>query len=173
VRRVLARRNPWQDLFDLEREVSDTFRRVFGTSWVTQAPNGSVQTFRGGWSPAVDVLVREGDLVVRAELPGVDPERDVDIELQDGVLVIRGERHQDRRTEDESHVRTESVYGSFERSIRLPEGVKPDDITASYDNGILEVTVAKAAEMSAGKRIPITVGGHPKALDATTGGSQG
>ncbi|MGZ4115106.1 MAG: Hsp20/alpha crystallin family protein [Actinomycetota bacterium] len=108
--------------------------------------------------PPVDVFARNGDLVVRAELPGIDPEKDVTIEVQDHTLVIRGQRQQEERIEEGDIVRIESVYGSFNRMIQLPDGVNPDDIRASYNDGVLEVVVPKAAEMSQGKRIPIQSG---------------
>jgi HSP20 family protein len=125
------------------------------------------ETFaRNGWVPAVDVLTRGEDLVVRAELPGIDPEKDLDIGLQDNVLRIRGERRHEERTEGEGTYRLESRYGSFERSVLLPEGVKDGDISATYENGILEIVVPKAARQDGAKKIPIQVGGSRKALTA-------
>jgi HSP20 family protein len=113
---------------------------------------------------AVDVFTRDKDLVVRAELPGIDTEKDVDISLQDGILTIRGERRQEHRDEGSGAYRTEFSYGSFQRSIMLPEGVKEKDIRATYENGILEVVVPRAGELAAPKRIPIEVGARRKAL---------
>src|SRR5213593_1193648 len=116
---MLARWNPWHELSDLEREMSDLTRRFFGSGSL-------VPSTRGGdgavWSPAVDVFTREGDLVVRAELPGVDPEKDIDISLHDGALTIRGERRFEEKTERGDFYRFESSYGAFQRSIPLPEG---------------------------------------------------
>src|SRR6266498_5528163 len=80
---MLARWNPWQELSDLEREMSDLTRRFFGAGSLAPSTRG---TNGGVWTPAVDVFTREGDLVVHAELPGVDPEKDIDISLHDGVL---------------------------------------------------------------------------------------
>src|SRR5918992_238937 len=70
------------------------------------------------------------DLVIRAELPGIDPEKDVEITLRDGLLTIRGERRHEERTSENGISRFESASGSFERSVVLPQGVKEDDITA-------------------------------------------
>lgn len=158
---MLARWNPWQDLFSLQREMDDTVRRAF---------SGNLAPFFVGerqdrWTPAVDVFSRQGDLVIRAELPGVDPEKDLDISVQDGVLTLSGERRHEARTNGEdSYFRVESSFGSFQRRVSLPEGVQADDIRATYEQGILEVVVPKAAELSAPKRVPITVGGRRTAL---------
>jgi HSP20 family protein len=159
---MLARWNPWQDLFDIEREMSQLMRG-FGTSAPSAVRNGN-------WAPAVDVFSRHGDLVVRAELPGIDPERDIDISVQDNVLSLRGERRHEERSNGDNFYRVETSYGSFQRHIPLPEGVSADDIQASYKDGILEVVVPKAAELSAPKKIPISVGSGRKAL--TTKGSR-
>jgi HSP20 family protein len=158
---MLARWNPWQDLFDVEREMSDLPRRVFGSSRFVPFPGDGSAT---AWTPAVDVFTRQEDLVVRAELPGVDPEKDVDITVQDGVLTIRGERRHEEKSEENGFSRFESSYGSFRRSVALPHDVKAESIQASYENGVLEVVIPKAAELSSAKRIPIAAGGSRKEL---------
>lgn len=117
-----------------------------------------------GWVPAVDVFSRNGDLIVRAELPGIDPAKDVDIMVEDGVLTIKGERRHEEKTEAENYYRFESSSGSFQRSVPLPKDVKADHIAASYENGILEVTVPKAGGSSVAKKIPVMAGGSKKAL---------
>jgi HSP20 family protein len=152
---MLARRNPWQELFDLEREMSDLGQRFFGTGWFT--PSSRHSNGRT-WRPAVDVFSRQGDLVVRAEVPGVDPEKDIDISVQDGVLTVRGERRFEDKTERENFYRFESSYGSFQRSIPLPNGVKVDDVKATYENGMLEVVIPKAGELTGARKIPVAVG---------------
>jgi HSP20 family protein len=160
---MLTRWNPWQDLDDVQRETSELARRFFGT-WLSPV---AARTGNGAtWTPAVDVFTREQDLVVRAELPGVDPEKDIDISYADGMLTIRGERRYEDRTEEQSYYRFESSYGSFQRRIPLPKGVKVDDIRASYDRGVLEVVVPGAAAVSAPTRIAVTAGGGQKALTA-------
>ena len=94
----------------------------------------------------------DGTLVIRAEMPGVDPAEDIDVSVHDGVLTIRAEREE--RTEDkgEGVYRTEFHYGSFSRSVPLPRGVDEDDVTADYTDGILEVRVPRAAEPAEGAR---------------------
>src|SRR5439155_18083641 len=131
---MLTTWNPWQDLLEMQRELSD-FSKL-GTGWL--APF-TWHTDGGWWTPPVDVFARNGDLVVRAELPGVDPDKDVDISYQDGLLTIRGERRKEEKTEQENYYRFESSYGSFSRSIPVPQGVRPEDVKATYENAILEV----------------------------------
>ena len=156
---MLARWDPWKELLDVEREMRDVSRRVFGPSWFTPV---SLTGAAGTWSPAVDVFSRNGDLVVRAELPGIEPDKDVDITVEDGVLTIKGERRHEETTDEESYYRFESSYGSFQRSVPLPQGVNAENIAASYENGILEVVIPQAAELTAAKKIPVTAGGASK-----------
>ena len=157
---MLTRWNPWRDLFTLEKEMSDLTSRFLGSGWFTPVKGANGHT----WTPAVDVFSREGTLVVRAELPGIDPQKDVDITMQDGILYIRGERRHEERTERDNYYRFESSHGSFQRAIPLPEGVKEDEIQASYQNGILEVVVPKAGELPSAKKIPISTGTDRQAL---------
>jgi len=90
----------------------------------------------------VDEFRDNGALVVRAELPGIDPAKDVTLTVADGMLRIEAERHEHERTEDKGFVRQELRYGSFTRTLALPEGVSDKDVTASYEHGILEIRVA-------------------------------
>jgi HSP20 family protein len=88
---------------------------------------------------------RDGDtIVVRAELPGIDPEKDVEITVSDGVLRINAERRVEEKSEDKGYSRHELRYGSLSRALPLPEGASESDITASYTNGILEIRVPVA-----------------------------
>lgn len=116
------------------------------------------------WMPTIDVFSRDDDLVIRAELPGIDPKRDVDISVRDGTLVIRGERKYEQRTEQADRYLTEIFYGSFLRTVPLPDGVKASDIKARYDNGILEVVVPKAAQLSPSTKVPISTSSADRQL---------
>ncbi|MBP2706998.1 Hsp20/alpha crystallin family protein [Microbispora sp. RL4-1S] len=95
----------------------------------------------------------DGRYVLRAEVPGIDPERDVEITVANGILTI----HAERRQEEKRGHRTEFRYGSFTRSIPLPPNADENDVKASYDNGILEVKVRLAEEKERAKRIPISM----------------
>jgi HSP20 family protein len=109
------------------------------------------------WAPDVDVFEREGKLVVRADLPGLSKD-DVRVAVQDGVLVIEGERRQEREVERSGTYRAERIYGSFSRVIPLPEGVDPDTAEAHFENGVLEVSLRMSEEKARGKRIEIQEG---------------
>jgi HSP20 family protein len=106
------------------------------------------------WVPAVDVFDLKDSVLLKAELPGMKPD-DIQIEIEDNVLTIRGERKFEEKVEDERYCRVERRYGSFQRSLALPQGVKADEVQASYDDGVLEVRVPKAEEEKP-KRITVT-----------------
>jgi HSP20 family protein len=110
------------------------------------------------WAPSIDVLTKDGNLVVRAELPGIKQE-DVDITLHDRVLTISGERKAEQEEERGGYYVRERRYGSFSRSLTLPEGIDESKVHARYDDGVLEVTVEGAAAVQEPKRIQIEGGG--------------
>lgn len=103
----------------------------------------------------VDEFHEDGDLVIRAELPGVDPDEDVELTVSDGMLRIEAERHEEERTEEKGYLRRELRYGSFARTLPLPEGVSESDIAASYADGILEIRIPAPAP-APGTKVPIT-----------------
>ena len=106
------------------------------------------------WSPAVDVSENESGLLVKAELPGMAQD-DVEVDVDDNVLTLKGEKKQEHKEEKENYLRVERSYGSFQRSFVLPSWVKQDDITASFKDGVLEVTLPKAEDHQP-KSIPIS-----------------
>ena len=106
------------------------------------------------WAPAIDVVAKDGDLVLRAELPGIKQE-DVDITLHDNVLTVSGERKAEQEEERSGYYVRERRYGSFSRSLTLPQGVDESKIHARYEDGVLEVTVEGAAAVQEPKRIQI------------------
>jgi HSP20 family protein len=107
------------------------------------------------WAPAIDILERDGRIVVRADLPGLSPD-DVRIEVRDDTLVIEGERRQEMEVEDEGGVyRAERIYGRFARAIALPDGADPERASARFDNGVLEIEVPLREDARRGRRIEI------------------
>ncbi len=99
-------------------------------------------------------VFQEGERrIVRADLPGVDPDKDISVSVDDGLLHIHGER----RAEEHDQYRTEIRYGSFERVLTLPVGTKPEDVTAAYADGVLTVSMP-AATHAAPQEIPVTHG---------------
>jgi HSP20 family protein len=112
-------------------------------------------TFRNLWAPQVEIFERGNNLVVRAELPGLARE-DVDVEIDDDALVIRGERHNDVEDENDGYYRSERSYGSFYRAIPLPDGIDPNAANASFKDGVLEVTLPKPTpQVSRAKKINV------------------
>lgn len=100
--------------------------------------------------------VTEGDtLVVRAELPGVDPDKDVELTVDSGYLTIRAERHEEKEEKGRQRHRTEFRYGSFTRTLPLPEGATEDDVKATFENGILEVRIPVQPPKGESRKISI------------------
>ena len=98
------------------------------------------------WLPAVDILEKDGNLVMRAEVPGVN-EKDIELKLEGNILTLKGEKKQEHEEECNNYHRMESFYGSFTRSFTLPDTVDRDHIKADYKNGILTVTIPQKPEV--------------------------
>ena len=103
-------------------------------------PAGFGEFGQGAWSPQVEVFERGGQLVVRADLPGMTKD-DVKVEVTDGAIVLSGERKQEHEEKGEGFYRSERSYGSFYRQIPLPEGARADEANATFQNGVLEITM--------------------------------
>ena len=144
----------WEPAREL-REVNRLFNTFFEPS------TGAVMR---RWSPAMDLVETEDNYVLRADLPGVS-EGDVKIELDDNVLTISGERKSAHEEAKEGYYRVERAYGSFSRTLTLPEGVDADSISASFDRGVLEVKVPKP-EQRKPRKVEISVGGSQPAIEA-------
>jgi HSP20 family protein len=128
-------------------EVHDVFRRMADLDPQT------------GWL-RVEEFIDAGTLVVRAELPDIDPDKDVELSVTNGVLHIQAHREEKTEKKDMDVYRSEFRYGSFVRNVPLPEGVKDEDVTASYKNGILEIRapMAKQEEKPPVTKVPISRG---------------
>jgi HSP20 family protein len=103
-----------------------------------------------GWVPAIDVVRENGNLLLRANVPGIKPD-EVKIEVEDGVLTVSGEREESGEEKDADYVRRERSYGSFSRSLALPSGVDAGAIKATTKDGIVEVTIPLPPEASKDK----------------------
>jgi len=108
------------------------------------------------WAPAVDIFETEHELVVNADLPGVNPE-DLDIRVKNNILTIRGERKFENRVNEENYLRVERAYGSFSRSFSLANSVNSEAIKADYHNGVLTLSIPKREEAKP-KQIKVNVG---------------
>jgi HSP20 family protein len=106
----------------------------------------------------VDEYREDSTVVIRAELPGIDPEQDVELTLSEGMLHIEAQRRTEEKEEEKGYLRRELRYGSFSRTVPLPEGVSESDISASYTDGILEIRVAlpEAETAKESKQIPVS-----------------
>ena len=148
--RMLAPWRPASSLLPLHKEFDEIFARFFGEGdprWIRE--------WETGLAPAVESFVRGDELVVRADLPGIDPKH-VELAVEGNRLTIKGERKMvDEGKRGEEFYR-EVSYGRFERSMTLPTGVDADSVKATYHDGVLEVTM-KAPKGMAAKKVPITV----------------
>ncbi|AQA03586.1 heat-shock protein Hsp20 [Mycobacterium sp. MS1601] len=136
--------------WNADRWVREFFGPATSQEWFAPAP--------GGFSPAAEVVKDGDDAVVRLEIPGVDADKDVTVELENGRLVIHGERRDERAEQSAERTVREVRYGSFRRSFALPEHITGEDVTASYDAGVLNIRVAGAhrkPEVPGARRIAI------------------
>jgi HSP20 family protein len=146
----------YDEIGELERRMDDLMRSFFGPRIRLTRPVLPLFVSKP-FVPVTDVFVRDEDLVIRVELPGIAPE-DIEVTIEDGYLVIRGERKREQEVKDEAYYRLEATYGTFERFIPLAEGFEESKIEALYTDGVLEVVVpaaAKALEPHEPKTIPV------------------
>ena len=101
--------------------------------------------FSGSWAPAVDIYENDEAIVLKADLPEIDP-KNLDIRIEDNVLYLKGERKFEKEVKQENFHRVERAYGSFARSFALPHTVQSENIVAEYKNGVLKVTLSKREE---------------------------
>src|SRR5660398_275465 len=132
---AIVRWDPFREL----TAVQDEFNRL-----LSRARGGEVAE-RQSWMPSVDVVETQEAIELRAEVAGIEPE-DINLEVEDNVLTISGERRFEQEVDEEKYYRIERRYGSFSRSLALPQSVDTDKIVARYENGILEVKVPKVEE---------------------------
>jgi HSP20 family protein len=137
----IIRRHPLADFSELRE-------------WLDQAFAGSGES----WNPRIDVVKKEGELVLKADLPGVKPD-EINVEVEDGVLTVSGEHEEKTEEKKERYLRRERRYGSFSRSMALPEGVEADDIEANIVDGVLELRIPLPKPEEKPKQ---TVKVHPK-----------
>lgn len=139
--------NPFREMEHFRRDFDDLFDRFLG--------RGKRGAKESASEPAIECYVEGDQLVVRADLPGVDP-KNVEITVTGDVLTVKGSREDKREEKDRNFVFKEVSYGSFERSITLPAGVKAEDLKASYKDGVLELTAPAPKEITA-RKVPIEV----------------
>lgn len=147
--------------FSLLRRFGEDMEQLFEDFGFGLAPSSFNQMAM--WTPQVEVFERDGKLIVRADLPGVNKD-DVRVELRDDAIVMRGERREEREENRDGFYRTERVYGAFYREIPLPGGVTVDQAEASFGDGVLEIAIPAQQSESRGRQLQIQ--------DAQSGGRQ-
>jgi HSP20 family protein len=156
---ALIRWEPVRELNTIQSEMN----RLFNTFFDTPSPAGNGSATLRRWLPAMDLLETENDFVLRADLPGLS-EEDVNIELEDNVLTVSGQRRSEHEERKEGYYRVERASGSFSRSLTLPEGVNAEAVQATFDRGVLEVRIPKPEERKP-RKVAISVGGEPKTIE--------
>ncbi len=135
-------------------------------------PEGLAQM--ADWSPQIEITEREGQLIVRADLPGLSKD-DVQVELRDDAILIRGQRKQEREEKREGYSRSERSYGSFYRQIPLPKGVKTENATATFRDGVLEISMPAPQGEARGRQLQIQdaqAGGQTQARAQAAGSNR-
>lgn len=147
--RTLSTRTPSRDLSPLHREFDELLTRFFGRN-DEMLPGVTA----GRWIPPVESFLREGELVVRIDLPGIDPKA-IDISVEGDRLTVKGERKDTREEGKGGRAYREVVYGAFERTMSLPWDVDTETVKAAYKDGVLEISM-KAPEKTGARKIEIT-----------------
>ncbi|MEA2157226.1 MAG: hypothetical protein QOE11_3366 [Solirubrobacteraceae bacterium] len=155
----VVRWDPAREIDSLQGEVNRLFSSFFDTQ---TGANGAAAR---RWMPAMDLVETAEHFVLKADLPGIS-EQDVNIEIEHGLLTISGERRDEQEEQHEGYYRIERATGAFSRSLTLPEGIEPEAVTASFDNGVLEVRIPKPAKPTP-RKVQIGLGGaEPKTIEA-------
>lgn len=144
VRSLLRSSDPFENLFTIQERINKVFNDLLPSSEVDSTSR---------WIPAIDVFEREGNIEIELEAPGIK-EEDLKIKIEDGMLIISGERKFEKEDKKENYYRMERSYGSFSRSFSLPDNIERDKIAAKYENGLLKISLPKKAE-SQPKEIPV------------------
>lgn len=156
---ALVRWEPVRELNSLQQEMNRLFSTFFDTP--TTANGGS---YARRWIPAMDLVESGDEYVLTADLPGLSQE-DINIEFEDNVLTVSGERKSENSERKEGYFRLERASGAFSRSLTLPEGVDADAVKATFDKGVLEIRIPKP-EQRKPKKVAIQVGDAPKTIEA-------
>ncbi len=143
-------RGPFRELARMEREMEDLFAR-FSREWPFARWAGEPR----GWAPAVDMVDQKDEVVLRADLPGLE-QKDIEVTVEGGMLTVRGERREEQEVKEEDYYCCERWAGAFARSLPVPPGVDAEKIKATFKNGVLQIHLPKTAEAK-GKKVEIKV----------------
>ncbi|MCI4446178.1 MAG: Hsp20/alpha crystallin family protein [Candidatus Aminicenantes bacterium] len=138
---AITKWDPFRDLMVLRDRMNRLFEDLVSSPRFEES-----ELIQSTWSPAVDIYETENELVLTAELPGVE-EKDVEIKIEDNTLTLKGERKFEKETKEENYHRIERAYGSFFRSFSLPNYIDQEKISAEYENGLLRIHMPKKSEV--------------------------
>lgn len=162
---ALIRWEPVAELGTIQNEMNRLFNTFFDQPGTTSGGGAAARR----WIPAMDLVEIEDQYVLRADLPGLT-DQDVNVQLHDNVLTISGERKAAHATQQEGYYRLERAFGSFSRSLTLPDGVDPDAVQAHFDRGVLEIRIPKP-EQKKPRQVQIKLGtgaeDEPKTIEST------
>jgi HSP20 family protein len=159
---ALIRWEPVAELGTIQNEMN----RLFNTFFDQSSPTGRNATGARRWIPPMDLVETADHYVLRADLPGLSDE-DVNIQLEDNVLTISGERKAEHETQQEGYYRLERALGGFSRSLTIPDGVDPDGVHANFDRGVLEIRIPKP-EQKKPRQVQISLGNKQQDTIETT-----
>ena len=147
----LIRWDPFREMSALQERMNrllEDFR--------ARTPLGEEEITQGAWIPAVDIYETQESIVLKAELPGISRD-DINVEVKDGMLTLKGEKRLEREVQEENYHRVERSYGAFQRAFTLPNTIQQEKVKAKFKDGILEITLAKA-EGAKPKQIKVEIG---------------
>jgi HSP20 family protein len=137
---AIIRWDPLRDMVTLRERMN----RLFEDMAASRGEDKDITT--SAWAPAVDIYETENEVVLTAEIPGIE-EKDIDIKVEDNTLTLKGERKFEKEAKEENYHRIERAYGSFFRSFTLPSYVDQDKVEAEHENGVLKIRMPKKAEL--------------------------
>jgi HSP20 family protein len=136
---AIVRWEPFRDLLTTQREFDRLFKEAFSPM------SGETEVSTRSWAPPVDIYETEDAIVLKAELPGIDP-KDVEVRVEDNTLYLKGERNYEKEVNEQNYHRIERSYGSFARSFSLPNSISAEKVKAEYKDGLLTLTMPKREE---------------------------
>ena len=136
---AIVRWEPFRDMVTAQRDFDRIFREAFSPQF------GDTELSTRAWAPAVDIYETDNDIVLKAELPGVDP-KDVEVRVEDNTLYLKGVRNYEKEVKEQNYHRIERSYGSFARSFSLPNSIDAEKVKAEYKDGLLTLTMPKREE---------------------------
>jgi HSP20 family protein len=166
---VLTRWEPFREFATLQDRMNRLFRESYNDAGAEQSLTSS------SFAPAVDVYEDEHQVTLKIEVPGID-EKDIDVRVENNTLTVQGERKIEREEKEENYRRVERQYGSFTRTFTLPQTVESEKVSATYDKGILKISLPKKAEAKP-KQIKVNIGseqpGSGKQIEGTKSEGKG